>query len=69
MEKKKLRIVLADDHRVLRTGLKLLLSSQSDFCVVGEASDGKELLQYVAPQQFARLRDPLVAELAEKSAR
>ena len=31
--------------------------------------DGKELLQYVAPQQFARLRDPLVAELAEKSAR
>ena len=45
MEKKKLRIILADDHRVLRTGLKLLLSSQSDFCVVGEASDGKELLQ------------------------
>jgi hypothetical protein len=31
--------------------------------------DGKELLQYVAPQHFARLRDPLVVELAEKSAR
>ena len=31
--------------------------------------DGKELLQYVAPQQFARLRDPLLAELAEKSPR
>lgn len=31
--------------------------------------EGKELLQYVAPQHFAWLRDPLVAELAEKSAR
>ena len=31
--------------------------------------DGKELLQYVAPQQFAHLRDPLVAELVEKSPR
>lgn len=31
--------------------------------------DGKELFQYVAPQHFARLRDPLLAEQAEKSAR
>ncbi len=31
--------------------------------------DGKELFQYVAPQQFAQLRDPLLAELAEKSPR
>ena len=30
---------------------------------------GKELLQYVAPQQFDRLREPLLAELAEKTPR
>ena len=39
-----LKILLADDHRVLRTGLKLLLSSQGDFQVVAEASDGREVL-------------------------
>ena len=39
-----LKILLADDHRVLRTGLKLLLSSQEDFKVVGEASNGKEVI-------------------------
>ncbi len=43
-QKKKLKIMLADDHRVLRTGLKLLLSSQEDFQVVAEASDGQEVL-------------------------
>lgn len=48
MQTKKLRIVLADDHRVLRTGLKLLLTSQEDFQVVSEASEGQELLQILA---------------------
>lgn len=43
-----LRILLADDHRVLRTGLKLLLSSQPDFSVVAEASDGQEVLDKLA---------------------
>ncbi|MCH4178550.1 MAG: response regulator transcription factor [Megasphaera sp.] len=38
-------IILADDHRVLRTGLKLLLSTQKDFRVVAEASDGREVLE------------------------
>src|ERR1041384_6586786 len=33
-------VVLADDHAVLRAGLKLLLSAQSDMEVVGEAADG-----------------------------
>ena len=31
--------------------------------------DGKELLQYVAPQQFARLREPLLAAPAEDTPR
>lgn len=40
-----LRIVLADDHPVLREGLKVLLNSQRDMRVVGEASDGKQAWQ------------------------
>lgn len=39
-----LKILLADDHSILRTGLKLLLSTQDDFNVVAEASNGKEVL-------------------------
>ncbi len=41
----KIRIVLADDHAVLRAGLKLLLNNEEDFCVVGEAADGEALLE------------------------
>ncbi len=40
----KIRVLLADDHAVLRTGLKLLLSAQSDIEVVGEAGDGGEAM-------------------------
>ena len=36
-----IRILLADDHNVVRRGLKLLLESQPDFTVVGEAADGR----------------------------
>lgn len=38
------RILLADDHAVLRSGLRLLIDSQPDFTVVGEAGDGAETL-------------------------
>ncbi|MCC7175451.1 MAG: response regulator transcription factor [Bryobacterales bacterium] len=37
-----IRIILADDHTVMRSGLKALLQQQPDFEVVGEASDGRE---------------------------
>jgi len=43
----KLRIVITDDHAVLRSGLKLLLESQSDMEVVGEAFDTQSALQVV----------------------
>ena len=36
------RIILADDHAVMRTGLRLVLERQQDFEVIGEASDGRE---------------------------
>jgi DNA-binding NarL/FixJ family response regulator len=39
-----IRILLADDHAVLRAGLKLLLDEQPDMQVVGEAADGAEVL-------------------------
>ena len=39
-----IRILLADDHAVLRAGLKLLLDGESDMRVVGEAADGAAVL-------------------------
>ena len=42
--KSKIKVILADDHSVLRAGLKLLLNNEADFLVVGEASDGQEAL-------------------------
>lgn len=38
------RILLADDHAILRTGLRLMLSSVPNLEVVGEATNGKEAL-------------------------
>ncbi len=40
----KTRIVLADDHALLREGIRALLSRESDLEVVGEASDGREAI-------------------------
>lgn len=42
--KPKLRILLADDHAVLRAGLRLLLNSQAELEVVGEAASGLEVI-------------------------
>jgi DNA-binding NarL/FixJ family response regulator len=42
---KPIRILLADDHNLLRDGLRLLLERQPDFEVVAEASDGREALR------------------------
>jgi two-component system, NarL family, response regulator NreC len=39
------RILIADDHAVVRQGLKLLISSQPDMTVVGEAPDGAAALR------------------------
>jgi DNA-binding NarL/FixJ family response regulator len=40
-------IVLADDHKIVREGIRKLLESRDDFTVVGEASDGEEAVQMV----------------------
>ena len=42
---KPIRILLADDHNVIRRGLRLLLESESDFTVVAEAADGRQAVE------------------------
>lgn len=42
-----IRIFLADDHAVVREGLRLLLEAQRDITVVGEAADGRQTVQKV----------------------
>lgn len=46
-----IRIVLADDHPILRGGLKVLLQEQPEFAVVGEAGNGLEALRAVQKTQ------------------
>jgi DNA-binding NarL/FixJ family response regulator len=42
-----LRIVLAEDHTILREGLRALLSADPDFEIIGEAQDGREAVRCV----------------------
>lgn len=44
---KKIRVLIVDDHAVLRAGLRTLLNLQSDMEVVGEAAEGLEALEKV----------------------
>lgn len=46
-----IRIVLADDHAVMRRGLRLVLEGQADFAVAGEAGDGREAVALTATLQ------------------
>ena len=56
----KLRILLAEDHETIRDGLKLLLNSQSDMEVVGEADNGRAALHFA--EQF--LPDVVVMDIS-----
>jgi DNA-binding NarL/FixJ family response regulator len=47
----KIRIVLVDDHAVLRAGLTALLNAEADMTVVGEAGDGAASLPVIADRQ------------------
>src|SRR5512141_2807399 len=50
-ETKPIRILTVDDHPLLREGIAVLVASQADMKVVGEASNGRE-----AVEQFRKLR-------------
>ena len=55
-----IRVLLVDDHAVVRTGFRLLLQSQPDVCVAGEAATGE-----AACQRYAELTpDVVVMDLA-----
>ena len=43
-----IRILLADDHTIIRSGLRLLLEQQPDFKFVEEAADGRECVELVS---------------------
>ena len=51
MKRGKIRVLLADDHAVLRAGLRALLSREPDMEVVGEAASGSEALKKVEELQ------------------
>ena len=40
-----IRVLIADDHGVMRAGLRALLNAADDMRVVGEAADGREALE------------------------
>lgn len=46
-----IRIVLADDHRIVRQGIRSLLEAEEDFCIAGEAADGTEAVRVIEEQQ------------------
>lgn len=54
------RIVLADDHAIVREGLKRLVGDVDDFEVAGEAADGTEVMRIVRATDF----DVLVLDLS-----
>ena len=45
---KRIRILLADDHAVVRQGFRMILSAQSDLEIVGEAGNGREAIDLAA---------------------
>jgi two-component system response regulator NreC len=57
---KPIRILLADDHNVMRRGLRLLLESQPEFSVTGEAADGRQAVD----QAVATKPDVVVMDIA-----
>ena len=47
-----IRIVIADDHAIVREGLKRIVSEAKDMQVVAEAADGTEVMQRVREFDF-----------------
>ena len=54
------RIVIADDHAIVREGLKRIVSAGGEFEVVGEAADGTDVMRLVRELEF----DVLVLDLS-----
>ncbi len=50
-EQSPLRVLIADDHEMVRRGLSLVLETEEDLCVVGEASTGRQAVEAVLQQR------------------
>ncbi len=48
MQTQPCRVLIADDHAIIRAGLRALLTGSGDYEIVGEASDGHEAIQMVS---------------------
>ena len=46
------RIIIADDHAVVRTGLQMILEETTDMCICGEASNGYELIEKLRSDKY-----------------
>ncbi len=46
-KKSAIKVLIADDHEVVRKGMKTILSETSDLCVVGEAENGNEVIKKI----------------------
>ena len=42
---KPIRVLIADDHTIVRSGVRLLLDAEPNFQVVGEAVDGRQAME------------------------
>src|ERR1043166_7177463 len=60
MDMNPIRILLADDHTVVRDGLRALLEREPDMAIVAEAADGRESVQLAEEQS----PDVVVMDLA-----
>lgn len=47
-----IRVLLVDDHAIARNGVRLMLGTVDDICVMGEAGNAQEAMQLVAGQRF-----------------
>lgn len=46
-----IRVIVADDHKVVRAGIRELLSDEPDIAVIGEARDGREVVELALAQR------------------
>jgi two-component system response regulator NreC len=56
----RIRVLIADDHAIVREGVRMIVESQADMEVVGEASDGREALE----KAHSLLPDVVVMDIA-----
>ncbi|MHB9023650.1 MAG: response regulator [Armatimonadota bacterium] len=60
-----IRVLIADDHAIVREGLRMILNAQADITVAGEAADGREAVQLAAQlHPDVIIMDISVAELS-----